>query len=131
MSSGDLYWDPYKSASALMHHYRLISLAIRIKGLAQMWTLYPYLEAKLNRIVSQKLEPVVVTESKYIQTCQYTEFPLMGSSGWKPVQIAPLLRECATGLLGVCLFGNTLCRQFLFQFEVIEARFSIYGNFAN
>lgn len=47
---------------------------------------------------------------------------LISSSGWNSVQIAPLMRHCATGLLGVYIFGNTLCKSRLVCFVLFEAK---------
>jgi len=110
MSNANVDWDPNEPTAV---HYRLFSLAIRVKGLAQIWALYPYLEAKLNQIVARELEPQVVAESKRNSTCLRIVPLLTSSSGWSSVQIAPLIRECATGLLGVYMFGDTLCRSHL------------------
>ncbi|KAL8959281.1 MAG: hypothetical protein Q9183_005662, partial [Haloplaca sp. 2 TL-2023] len=71
---------------------RLATRAIKIKGLAQLQDLYPYLQAQLDRLIADELKPNLATDG----------------GDWSAVQITPLMRHCATGMLGVYLFGNTL-----------------------
>jgi hypothetical protein len=33
------------------------------------------------------------------------------STGWNAVQIAPVMQDFATGMLGVYFFGNNLCME--------------------
>lgn len=82
--------------------YRLFARAIRVKGLAQIGTLYPYLQARLNQIIGGELEPLVIAE------------------GWSSVHIAPLMRQCATGLLGVYMFGNKLSDETEFSWAMSQ-----------
>lgn len=59
MSNANVDWDPNEPTAV---HYRLFARAIRVKGLAQMGTLYPYLEAKLNKVVARRLEPRIIAD---------------------------------------------------------------------
>lgn len=94
--------------------YRLYTRAIKVKGLAQMDTLYPYLQTRLNQTIAQQLDAQFDSDGRRILICLYHVHQLMRSSGWTCIQIAPVMRQCATGLLGVYMFGNTLCKPHLF-----------------
>ncbi|MCJ1454854.1 hypothetical protein MMC28_005207 [Mycoblastus sanguinarius] len=92
-------WDPNEQIAL---RYRLFARAIRVKGLTQFGTLYPYLEAKLSQIIVRELESESTAE------------------GWSSVQLAPLMRQCATGLLGVYMFGNTLSDETEFSWALSQ-----------
>lgn len=60
MSHADIDWDPNEQISL---RYRLFARAIRVKGLAQIGTLFPYLGERLNLIVTRDLEPQIDANS--------------------------------------------------------------------
>lgn len=102
--------------------YRLFTRAIKVKGVSQMGNLYPYLQTRLDQTVAQQLETQVFAESMWILKQVSTIYQLISSSGWSSIQIAPLMRQCASGLLGVYIFGNALCRLHPLRFETLIAR---------
>ena len=59
MSHANIDWDPNEQ---IMLRYRLFARAIRVKGLSQLEVLYPYLQAKLDEVVTREIEPQVVTD---------------------------------------------------------------------
>ena len=61
MSHAEIDWDPNEQIAL---RYRLFARAIRVKGLAQIQGLYPYLQAKLDQTVASRLKPQVERDGK-------------------------------------------------------------------
>ena len=59
-------WDPNEQIAL---RYRLFARAIRVKGLTQFGTLYPYLEAKLSQIIVRELESESTAEGNRRAFC--------------------------------------------------------------
>ncbi len=53
MTHGELALDPNEQAA---HRYRLFSRAIKVKGLAQVEALQPYLQEKLKETLLRKID---------------------------------------------------------------------------
>ena len=107
MSTANIDWDPNEQINL---RYRLYTRAIKVNGLAQMRSLYPYLQDRLIQTIAQHLETQTVSDGSPVLLFLRTVRQLMSSAEWSKVQIAPVMRQCATGLLGVYMFGNALCR---------------------
>ncbi|MCJ1461139.1 hypothetical protein MMC28_011521 [Mycoblastus sanguinarius] len=82
--------DPNEQAA---HRYRLFSRTIKIAGLAQIASLQPHLQAKLEKILLADIDS------------QPSE------AGWTSVRIAPVMRDLAMGMLDVYFFGQELSEE--------------------
>ena len=84
MSHANIDWDPNQQ---IMLRYRLFARAIRVKGLSQLEVLYPYLQAKLDEVVTREIEPQVVTDGNQ-RLCRYPLIPqLMLLKGGAPFKL--------------------------------------------
>jgi cytochrome P450 len=88
MSHVDTHLDPNEQAP---HRYKLFATAIRGVGTAQLPSLVPLLQASLHRALSEMVDSAPVA-----------------FDGWHNVQLAPLMRRCATGMLGTYFFGDMM-----------------------
>ena len=60
MGHADIDWDPNEQISL---RYRVYTRAIKIKGVAQIGTLYPYLQESLNQTMARQLESQTVSDA--------------------------------------------------------------------
>ncbi|KAL9123111.1 MAG: hypothetical protein Q9187_000340 [Circinaria calcarea] len=88
MSNAQVYLDPDEQKAA---RYRLFSRAIKITGMSQIAALQPYLQSKLEKTLFKEIDS------------------RSAINGWKSVKIAHVMRELASGMLGVYFFGDKLC----------------------
>ncbi|KAI9709132.1 MAG: hypothetical protein M1820_003578 [Bogoriella megaspora] len=68
--------------------YRLFARAIRINGVPQIKAIHPWLQHKAEKVLATKLDAQLI------------------DNGWCSVQLAPVMRDLATGMLG----GSVLIR---------------------
>lgn len=96
--------DPKEQAN---FRYRLYARAIKINGVSQIKTLQPHLQARLERTLIEKINPQITTDG----LIQYprARYVLMVVSGWHAIRLAPIMRDFATGMLGIYIFGRKLC----------------------
>ncbi|MCJ1349614.1 hypothetical protein MMC31_007855 [Peltigera leucophlebia] len=80
--------DPNEQTAA---RYRLYARVIRVIGMSQISELQLFLQAKLEETSIEEID----TQSTV--------------DGWTPVNLAPLMRKSASGMLGVYFFGEKLC----------------------
>lgn len=62
MKHSDLSLDPNEQAT---HRYRLFSRAIKVIGLAQIASLQPYLQSKLQKALGEMIEAQPSTEGQF------------------------------------------------------------------
>ena len=106
MSNSELKWDPNEQINL---RYRLFARAIRINGSAQISTLEGYLQLRLAKTFECLVEPQLNDESMYSYRAQGASYLIM-CSDWSRIKIAPIMRDLATGMLGVYHFGDRLSR---------------------
>ncbi len=75
-----------------------------------MKTLQPYFQGRLEKTFERMVEPQLSDDGTkklpVIENRELTIFP-----GWSSIQIAPIMRDLASGMLGTYLFGDKLCRR--------------------
>ncbi len=90
--------------------YRLYGQAIHRKGQAQMKTLQPYFQGRLEKTFERMVDPQLSDDgTKNLPVIENGELTIL--PGWSSIQIAPIMRDLATGMLGTYLFGDKLCRK--------------------
>ena len=105
LSHTEIDWDPNEQINL---RYRLFARAIRLNGLSQIKALEPYLQARCRITVREKIGSQVAADGAEFLPNSGSRI-LISSAGWTSVQIAPIMRDFATGMLGVYFFGEKLC----------------------
>ena len=107
MSHDQIQWDPNEQINL---RYRLFARAIRINGLSQIQALQPYLQVRLEKTPNSMIEPRTKSSGKYFPPKVQHEHTLTEGLDWPSLQIAPIMRDLAIGMLGVYFFGEKLCK---------------------
>ncbi|CAD6592998.1 MAG: hypothetical protein ASARMPREDX12_006647 [Alectoria sarmentosa] len=94
LSHTETEWDPNEQIN---QRYRLFTRAIRIAGVSQMKILQPYLQARMKKTFQEMVYSQVTT-----------------TESWTSIQVAPVMRDLATGMLGMYFFGEKLCQEPIF-----------------
>jgi len=105
MSHNDLGLDPNEQISL---RYRLFARAIKIKGSIQINLLHPYLETRLQKTLNEYIDPHVAADGNDYFLGPETLI-LTTITGWHAIRVAPLMRDFATGMMGIYFFGKRLC----------------------
>ena len=105
MKNAQTHLDPNEQTPA---RYKLFSTAIRSIGMAQIASLQPYLQSNLESTLYQHLELQPAVDGAVLQSLISNSL-LTVTSGWNTVKMAPLMRDLASGMLGVYFFGEKLC----------------------
>ena len=84
MSHANIDWDPNEQINL---RYRLYTRAIKVKGLAQMGKLYPYLQARLNQTIVQQLETQIISDGSRISIYLTKIHQLISSQSGLPFRL--------------------------------------------
>lgn len=105
MSNKEIQLDPSQQVNM---RYRLYGQAIHRKGQAQMKTLQPYFQGRLEKTFQHMVDPQLPSDGlKRFHLSEDGELTIL--PGWSSIQVAPIMRDLATGMLGTYLFGDKLC----------------------
>ncbi|MCJ1248353.1 hypothetical protein MMC30_005570 [Trapelia coarctata] len=96
--------DPNEQTAA---RYRLYSRAIRIIGMAQISSLQPYLQARMQETLYRHVDARDSTDGMNLFLVG-SLLDIDDSTGWTSIQLAPLMRDMAGDMLGLYFFGPKL-----------------------
>ncbi|KAI9660584.1 MAG: hypothetical protein M1821_009936 [Bathelium mastoideum] len=99
LNHDEVAWDPNEQISL---RYRLFARAIRINGVPQIKAIHPWLQQKAEKMLANKLNTQLTDNT------------------WCSVQVAPIMRDLATGMLGIYFFGDIAERP---EFDEASAAF--------
>lgn len=78
MKHSELSLDPNEQAA---HRYRLFSRAIKVKGLAQIEALQPYLQGKLEGTLAREIDSQPSVEGCYYSQSLHEDMLIMWQAG--------------------------------------------------